>query len=548
MHHTEHFSNDARFRRGEFRRRCGVVLIVVTIVLVLISLSAYGFVALMQTENKAAHLRGDQLQAESVAASGEEFLQALLELPRAQRASAGGLWENPGLFQGQVVDGQPSDTRQGRFCVLAPHWDESSQPFRFGVECESSKVHLGTILAWDKKTAGAGRTALMKLPGMTESVADALLDWIDEDSTPREFGAESDYYQGLNPPYAAANRLPQSLEELLLVKGVTRELLFGLDLNVNYRIDPFETELARSQNAQISVEQDSPSPSKRPWSSYLTVYSAERDESFDGRPKISLNHRDLTTLHQQLSAAFDPAWANFVVAFRQFGPYEGSGSGADASNFAFDPSRPSKFQIKSVFDLMDARVEVETSSSNSTEILASPIGRQSGSLQEDLPRLCDETTTGTEKVIRGRININTASREVLSMIPGLDAGVIERIMAARSMGEDSNGHRQRHAVWLLAEGLVDVPTMKRLEPYVTTGGDVVRAQIVAFYDEQSPWMRMESVLDSTRSPTRRVYYKNLRNLGRGFLLVQLAPTSDDYQRSPPSSGMSSTASAALSPT
>ena len=58
----------------------------------------------------------------------------------------------------------------------------------------------------DKTAEGAGRELLMGLPGMTEDVADAILDWLDEDEEPREYGVESDYYMGLDPPYAAEKR------------------------------------------------------------------------------------------------------------------------------------------------------------------------------------------------------------------------------------------------------------------------------------------------------------------------------------------------------
>ena len=37
---------------------------------------------------------------------------------------------------------------------------------------------------------------------MTEEIADAILDWLDEDEEPREYGAESDYYSSLSPGYA----------------------------------------------------------------------------------------------------------------------------------------------------------------------------------------------------------------------------------------------------------------------------------------------------------------------------------------------------------
>ena len=57
---------------------------------------------------------------------------------------------------------------------------------------------------------------------MTPDVADAIVDWLDMDSSPRPYGAEDDYYTALSPPYHCKNGPLDSLEELLLVRGVTR--------------------------------------------------------------------------------------------------------------------------------------------------------------------------------------------------------------------------------------------------------------------------------------------------------------------------------------
>lgn len=54
-------------------------------------------------------------------------------------------------------------------------------------------------------------------------LSSTLLDWIDEDEQRRLNGAESDDYLSNNPPYRAANRPLQSLEELRLLKVWNKE-------------------------------------------------------------------------------------------------------------------------------------------------------------------------------------------------------------------------------------------------------------------------------------------------------------------------------------
>jgi general secretion pathway protein K len=58
-------------------------------------------------------------------------------------------------------------------------------------------------------------------------VSDSIQDWIDTDDATKPAGAESDYYQGLTPPYYAKNAPMDDIEELQLVKGVTPLMFKG---------------------------------------------------------------------------------------------------------------------------------------------------------------------------------------------------------------------------------------------------------------------------------------------------------------------------------
>ncbi len=60
-----------------------------------------------------------------------------------------------------------------------------------------------------------------------DTIVDSMMDWKDPDDLVRLHGAESDYYMSLPTPYKAKNADFDTLEELLLVKGVTAELLYG---------------------------------------------------------------------------------------------------------------------------------------------------------------------------------------------------------------------------------------------------------------------------------------------------------------------------------
>jgi general secretion pathway protein K len=74
----------------------------------------------------------------------------------------------------------------------------------------------------------------LDLPGgdkdlLVNTIVDSILDWKDLDDFHRLHGAESDYYQSLPHPYKAKNGNFDTVEELILVKGVTPEILYGND-------------------------------------------------------------------------------------------------------------------------------------------------------------------------------------------------------------------------------------------------------------------------------------------------------------------------------
>lgn len=60
-----------------------------------------------------------------------------------------------------------------------------------------------------------------------QSILDALIDWLDADDKESDLGAENSFYQSLAKPYSCRNGPIQYIEELLLIKGITPELLFG---------------------------------------------------------------------------------------------------------------------------------------------------------------------------------------------------------------------------------------------------------------------------------------------------------------------------------
>ncbi len=497
------------------KSRSGMILIVITIVLVILSLAGFGFVAVMYTENKAAHLHIDEIHVQNAAASGTELLKGILATGPAGREAAGGLYDNPESFQGAVVYVEPGTNASVRMTLLSPRIENGQYAgVRYGAENESAKINLTVLPQWDKLSPEAGRKALMQLPEMTTSVADAILDWIDTDTAQRQAGAEEDYYSGLDPPYAPRNGKLESLDELLLVKGVTRQLLFGDDVDQNFQVEEQESSTG-SGIAGLSTSGNS-----LPWAAYLTLYSAERNAGPDGRPRIDVNLSDLRELNQKLTGQLQDSWIRFIIAYRQYGPYTGSDEGKANATIRLDLNPPAKYKIASLLDLVGARVSVP-SQSGPAEVYQSPISETLDSMRTSLPKLLDLLTVDKIPVYHGRININRAPREVLAAVPDMPESVIDQIVAGQELPDGESDSSRRHPTWPLTQGLLSLDTMKKILPYLTCGGDVYRAQVVGYFDHGTPSARAEVVIDATGGMPRQIYYKDLRMLGRGYSMETL---------------------------
>jgi len=519
-----------------------MVLLVVLIVVTMLSLTGFSFAEWMFAEHQSTRLFGESLQIKYVAGSGEQFAQWFAEQPWQVQQKAGGTWDNPDLFRGVDVLEDPHSGRRGRFSLVVPRVEDGHVTgARFGLENESARLNLTVLVDWDRAKPGTARQALLRLPGMTVETADALLDWIDSDSQPRENGAEDDYYASLDPPYTARNGIPVTLEELLLVKQMPGERLFGPD--------PWtRAEQAPVPGGRAGPADRPPSPlddrraDELPWASMLTLYSAERNVGPDGQARIALNGNDLAVLHRRLLEKLDRQWADLIVAYRQHGPYTGSKTSSRASPTTLDLTLPARFHLATILDLLDVRVMVPGATDDSFTVLNSPLTHERVASSDTLERLFDLTTVAMAPVIVGRIDLNAASATVLRTIPGMDDATLERILAARSSLADGNlPPKRRYPVWPLTEGLIDVETMKRLLPYLTTHGDVYRTQVVGFFDTPGPSARLEIVIDAAHRPAREVYRNDLGLLGIGYPRSFLG--ADDVQRPAVSSGPGSPSSA-----
>jgi hypothetical protein len=492
------------------KRRQAIVLLIVLVVVVMLSLSCYSFCTLMQGEYAGALQMGKRIQTRQFVDSGVEWTRLLLARGTAELRDLNGIYDNPELFQGIVVKQSELPDEIGLFSIVAPGMDDSGlqSSFRFGLTDQSSRLNLNILTLADQFQENGGRLILMALPNMDEYTADAILDWIDEDDEPREFGAEFEYYSALDYPYAPKNGQPDSVAELLLIKGVTPELLFGADVNHNGIIDS-------SESAEAGAFEDE--SMLLGWSNFLTLYSKEKNASLDDLPRVYLNNPDLEQVYNDLRSVFTDELSTFIVAYRLFGPYTGDEEVSEEIVTAddLDMTAEAVFPFTQVLDIIDAKVEVTVDGDK--RVIASPVTLLS--LGQYMNLVMDNLTTLESEVITGRININQAPRTVMLGIPGMTEEIADEIIKVRDIEIlDANAideHRQWES-WILLEGIVDLTTMRQMLPFICAGGDVYGAEIVGYYQSGGASARAEVVFDTTGDVPRLLFWRDKSHLPFGY--------------------------------
>jgi len=524
--------------------RDGYTLIAVLLVVVILGLAAYRFTEAMTAEYGVAMRSTSAAQAKLYAISGLHFAAgALSDANTLSTTLAGNPFDNANVFSNVQIGESDSNRGGGRFSLISvadtfTSAGESRYQQRYGVLDEGAKWNINALMQLDT-TGQVLHDALMKLPNMTEEIADAIVDWVDTDDTQRAAGAESAYYQGMSQPYRAKNGPLNSIDELLMVRGVTWQLLFGTDRNRNGRMDPGEAELGDFS---------------RGWSEFLTCYGREINQDMNGNQRIFLNDPNIASdpnaFAQNLNTVLGADLANYVLAAKLYGTASTSqttvalsfGGGSGATTVASTSSGGSNTAKGSMSDL-SAAVQASLSAGQipsrnissilglaSTQVtlpkapnapmnapqivvaspLSNPTMRNTG-----LPLLLEYCTTRQNYEITPRINVNLAPPEVLAGLPGLSQAEVDQIVSVRG-NQTAGDPATLTGAWLVTQGNLSLTKFTNIEKYVTGRSMTYRVQSLGYFGRSGPVARVEAVIDTNMGHPRFVYYRDLTDLGRGF--------------------------------
>ncbi len=268
-------------QRARHKRRSGVVLIIVLWAVTLLGTLTLVLGRQNRTEVKITKNVIESAQTQGLAEAA--VYRAMAELVRDLEEDTNGAddyldywFDNPGAFEDVKL-------AKGTYRVTHPNPNDDLET-AFGLMDECSKLNVNT----------ATKEMLMTLEGMTAEIADAIVDWRDEDDTPLENGAESDYYMTLPESYEAKNGLYDTLEEMLLVRGVTQDLFYGEDTNQNGMLDLNEND---GDESYPSDNEDG--VLRRGWATYLTCYSYEKNVDGKSNTRVNIN----TATEEELTKA-----------------------------------------------------------------------------------------------------------------------------------------------------------------------------------------------------------------------------------------------------
>jgi general secretion pathway protein K len=193
----------------------GIALFLVLWIMALLTVIAGEFCYAIKTEVNITRNFKEETQTYYIAMSGIFFAIGELVVneivPLQVKATTPGIEEVPEDVRWRVNTDIPA----------VPFGDGQ---FKVEKDNESGKVNLNR--------AGAPLLKMMLNNFEMEDtdkniIVDSIMDWRDKDNFHRVNGAEDEYYLSLPQPYKCKNGDFTSIEELLLVRGVTPEIFYG---------------------------------------------------------------------------------------------------------------------------------------------------------------------------------------------------------------------------------------------------------------------------------------------------------------------------------
>ncbi|MEE9549842.1 MAG: hypothetical protein V3W08_05515 [Candidatus Binatia bacterium] len=215
-------NSNFEIRTSTFSNDRGVALVVVLWVFILFFVMAFDFTFVVRQEGAASTRYAEEAEGYYLAVAGFEDALYRLIIDRETNVARPKGEGNP--------DGQEEEALEYGVWREVPF---GTGFFRVRLGDEGGKINLNLV---DEATLRAIFTNIGVQEPQRGILVDSILDWRDKDNLHRLNGAEDDYYLSLSPPYMARNGRFDTVEDLLWVRGITADILYGLGGNVTTSI------------------------------------------------------------------------------------------------------------------------------------------------------------------------------------------------------------------------------------------------------------------------------------------------------------------------
>ena len=368
----------------------------------------------------------DKIQARYLALAGIEKAEALLYQNAQDRSHTG--VNHTGQFYNDPQDFREIAFGRGTYSVLRRGRDDEGGGVIYGVSDEESRLNINT----------ATSDELTKIQGLGSDVATAILGWCGSGSTT----AEQDYYLALRPPYVPRGATFETVRELLMVRGVTPDLLLGRDVHQNGLLDDLSDGVDEPPKYQDTV-----SASDLGWAGILTVNSSVNNVNAAGNDRVNIQTADEASLTAVNGITREIARA--MASYRNRNRFQSIANLLDVTPPQNDGNN------------LGARNNSNSSADNSSGPHV---------IDENLlMQIADDVTATDDKTLAGAININTAGLDVLVCLPGIDRNLAQKIISYRQ----SSGFFANPAELLKVDGMTrDI--FNQVVPLVTVRSETFR--------------------------------------------------------------------------
>ncbi|MBN2314763.1 MAG: general secretion pathway protein GspK [Sedimentisphaerales bacterium] len=311
---------------------------------------------------------------------------------------------------------------------------------------EAGKLNINT----------ATKDQLMGLPNMFVEIADAIIDWRDENDSPEAMGVESGYYESMTFGYSARNGPFKTIRELLLVKDITEDLFYGEDTNLNGQLDYNE----RDGDLSPPLD-DGDDVLDVGWAAYLTCYSSAEGQNQGNQTQNQSNQ---------------------------------SNQNQSSSQNQNDQNQSNQNQNNQDQNNQNSQNQNNQSDQNNQNQ--------------------NQNNQNNDAQGYARININTASEIVLAALFGGGDEAARNALAIIDYRESVTEGIQDPSE-LVDQQILDQNTFSQIENYITTSSDIFTIRCIATADWNGPngaRLTTEAVVDRSETPCKVLFwYQGVNN-------------------------------------